>query len=81
MKATVWIIGGAALVSGGVWFWFWYNSPEQRRLRSLGAAGLNSVVKARTQEAPAGTPATIFHEPTLENVGVDMVNLGVVPPL
>lgn len=81
MKSILWIVGGAALVSGGVWYYFHYNSAEQRRLRGLAGPGGNSIVSARHQEAAPGTQPTIFHEPNMEPVGVDLANLGQIPPL
>lgn len=75
MKSFVWIIGGAAVVSGGVWFYFWYNSPEQRRLRSLGGPG---KITGRNQQA-VGVAPTIFHEPDLEPISVDLGNIGTAP--
>lgn len=79
MKGIFWIVGGSTLVAGGVWFYLWYNSAEQRRLRSLAGPGGNSVVSSQNQQAPAGTSPTVFHEPDLEPVNVDLSNLGAAP--
>lgn len=81
MKTFIWILGGAAVASGGVWFYVWYTSPEQRRLRGLKNPAGGGIVSARDQQAPTGTTPTIFHEPTLDNISVDTINLGVLPPL
>lgn len=81
MKGIGWIIGGAVLVSGGVWFYLHYNSAAQKRLRSLAGPGGSTIVSARDQQAPAGMDPTIFHEPNFEAVNVDLSGLGVNPPL
>lgn len=81
MKGLWWIIGGSVAVSGGVWFYLHYNSAAQKRLRSLAGPGGSSIVSARDQQAPAGMDGTIFHEPNLENVSVDLSNLGMIAPL
>jgi len=81
MKGIGWVIGGAVLVSGGVWFYLHYNSAAQKRLRGLAGPGGNTIVSARDQQAPPGTSPTIFHEPNLEAVNVDLSGLGVNAPL
>jgi len=77
MKAGYWIVGGSILAAAGVWAFVRWSSPSARRARGLGGGGGNAI-SARNQQAAGGTAATIFHEPDLEPVNVDLSTLGSV---